>query len=190
MRNKRLLVFVHGWSVSHTDSYGGLPQALQQHAAASGLDIDIHDVHLGRYISFRDEVSLDDLARAMQHAVEHDLGSPAAFSCITHSTGGPVVRRWIDRFYAPGKLAACPLRHLIMLAPANHGSALAVIGASRLGRIKSWFGGVEPGQGVLDWLSLGSEGACDLAERSTRYLMKDAAYWPCVLSGESIDHAF
>lgn len=68
--------------------------------------------------------------------------------------------------------------------------ALAVIGKSRLGRIKAWFDGVEPGQGVLDWLCLGSEGACELAERTTRYQMKGARYWPCVLSGESIDGSF
>lgn len=187
MSSKRVLAFVHGWSVTDTDTYGGLPEALQQQAAAQGLQIAVKDLHLGRYISFHDEVTVDDLARAMQHAVAQDLGAPAEFSCITHSTGGPVVRRWVDRYYAPRNLDACPLRHLIMLAPANHGSALAVIGKSRLGRIKSWFGGVEPGQGVLDWLCLGSDGACDLADRTTRYLTKNSRYWPCVLSGEAID---
>ena len=48
------------------------------------------------------------------------------------------------------------MSHLIMLAPANYGSALAQLGKQRLSRIKSWFEGVEPGQGVLDWLELGS----------------------------------
>lgn len=187
MSKQRVLAFVHGWSVTHTDTYGKLPEALQQQATAAGLDIAVKDIHLGRYISFQDEVSVDDLARAMQHAVKSDLGDPAAFSCITHSTGGPVVRRWVDRYYAPRNLDDCPLQHLIMLAPANHGSALAVIGKSRLGRVKSWFGGVEPGQGVLDWLCLGSEGACELADRTTRYHLKGARYWPCVLSGEAID---
>ena len=43
-----------------------------------------------------------------------------------------------------------------MLAPANYGSALAQLGKQRLGRLMSWFEGVEPGQGVLDWLELGS----------------------------------
>ena len=190
MSAARIVAFVHGWSVTHTDTYGGLPEALQQQASAQGLQIALKDLHLGRYISFHDDVSLDDLARAMQHAVKHDLGDPDEFSCITHSTGGPVVRRWVDRYYAPRKLSECPLRHLVMLAPANHGSALAVIGKSRLGRIKAWFGGVEPGQGVLDWLCLGSEGACELADRTTRYQTRDARYWPCVLSGETIDTAF
>eukprot|EP01031_Cornospumella_fuschlensis_P043536 gene43536-53229_t len=43
-----------------------------------------------------------------------------------------------------------------MLAPANFGSALAQLGKGRVGRLKAWFSGVEPGQGVLDWLELGS----------------------------------
>ncbi|MCK7593042.1 phospholipase [Pseudomarimonas salicorniae] len=190
MSKKRVLAFVHGWSVTHTDTYGGLPEALQQQAAAAGLEIEVKDLWLGRYISFHDEVTLDDLARAMQHAITQDLGAPASFSCITHSTGGPVVRRWVDRYYGPRNLGDCPLRHLLMLAPANHGSALAVIGKSRLGRIKSWFGGVEPGQGVLDWLCLGSDGACDLADRTTRHQARGTRYWPCVLSGETVDNKF
>lgn len=125
--NKRIVAFVHGWSVTHTDTYGGLPEALQQQAAAHGLQIEIKDLHLGRYISFHDEVGIDDLARAMQHAVQQDLGHPAEFSCITHSTGGPLVRRWVDRYYAPRNLADCPLRHLVMLAPANHGSKYYIL---------------------------------------------------------------
>lgn len=44
-----------------------------------------------------------------------------------------------------------------MLAPANHGSSLAALGSSRVGRLKSWFDGVEPGTGILEWLELGSE---------------------------------
>jgi hypothetical protein len=77
-----------------------------------------------------------------------------------------VVRDWLDRFFVQTKnLAACPLSHLIMLAPANFGSALAQLGKSRLSRIKAWFDGVEPGQRVLDWLELGSPEACDLNVR-------------------------
>jgi hypothetical protein len=46
---------------------------------------------------------------------------------------------------------------LVMLAPPNHGSALAQLGKGRLSRLKSWVQGVEPGQRILDWLELGSE---------------------------------
>lgn len=65
------------------------------------------------------------------------IGENTEFSCITHSTGGPVVRAWVERFFGADRLSNLPLKHLIMLAPANHGSALAQLGKARVGRIKS-----------------------------------------------------
>jgi hypothetical protein len=35
------------------------------------------------------------------------------FACLTHSTGGPIARKWIDLFFKK-KLKECPLRHLVM----------------------------------------------------------------------------
>src|SRR5690606_12432150 len=119
-----------------------------------------------------------------------DLAGVKEFSCITHSTGGPVVRRWVDLFYGAKQLAQCPLRHLIMLAPANHGSALAILGKSRVGRIRAWLGGVGPGQGVLDWLCLGSPESWELQDRFTDYSLDESKLFPFVLSGETIDKAF
>ena len=189
-----LVVFVHGWSVTSKDTYGGLPEALQAAAAAAGLAIETREISLGRYISFHDEVTLDDLAHAMDHAVRNDLPGNAdarrEFACITHSTGGPLVRRWVDLHYGADHLAACPLRQLVMLAPANHGSALAALGKSRVGRINAWYNGVEPGQGVLDWLCLGSAGAWELQTNYIAYPDDLAPLYPFVLTGETIDHAF
>lgn len=82
------------------------------------------------------------------------------------------------------------MSHLVMLAPANYGSALAQLGKGRIGRLKSWFGGVEPGQGVLDWLELGSAEAWDM---NTAWIEngdgKIAAngILPFVLTGQAID---
>ncbi len=185
-----ILIFVHGWSVTSKDTYGQLPEAIQAAASASGLQIETRHIFLGRYISFHDEVTLDDIARAMEFAIQNDLKGVSTFSCITHSTGGPIVRRWVDMFYGSDKLAQCPLRHLVMLAPANHGSALAVIGRSRVGRIKSWFEGIEPGEGVLNWLCLGSSEAWDLQDSFTGYHLDAAHFYPFVLSGETIDKSF
>lgn len=95
------LIFVHGWGTTNTDTYGGLPDALSAAAADAGLDLAIGHIHLGRYISFHDEVTLDDIARALDRALRELPGNGQAiqpFSCITHSTGGPVVRHWINRF--------------------------------------------------------------------------------------------
>ena len=61
---KPLLVFVHGWSVTSTGTYGELPARLQAEAArAGGPGLDIAHVYLGQYVSFRDEVRVEDVAR-------------------------------------------------------------------------------------------------------------------------------
>ena len=66
------LIFVHGWSVTNTNTYGELPQALSNAAGSYDLDLDIQHIYLGRYISFHDEVTMDDICRAMDKAL-HDL---------------------------------------------------------------------------------------------------------------------
>lgn len=184
-----LLVFVHGWSVRNTDTYGGLPQALVANAPNS-LCLDVKHLYLGKYVSFADEVTVDDIARGMQNAVATEvlpqLPKGERFACITHSTGGPVVRKWIDLYYRD-QLVECPLSHLVMLAPANHGSALAQLGKGRLSRMKSGFQGVEPGVGVLDWLELGSEQSWELNRNWLSYDPAPAGLYPFVLTGQSID---
>lgn len=187
-----LVIFVHGWSVTHTDTYGGLPQALANAAANYNILLDIQHIYLGRYISFHDEVSLDDISRAMDRALRdlpgNNKNTIQEFSCITHSTGGPVVRNWIERYYGSAKLKDLPLKHLVMLAPANHGSTLAVLGKARVGRIKAWWSGVEPGQRVLDWLCLGSDGQWTLNERYLGYDYVNNGFYPFVLTGQGIDN--
>lgn len=185
-----LLVFVHGYSVSNLDTYGELPLRLKNEGQSRGLDIRIENIFLGRYISFNDEVRLDDVARAMQEAVENQIPVNQRFVCITHSTGGPVVRNWWHLFYRNTKLS-CPMSHLIMLAPANFGSALAQLGKTRLSRVKSWFDGVEPGQKILDWLELGSTEAwninTDWIVNGSRYISENNVF-PFVITGQHIDH--
>lgn len=184
-----LLVFVHGYSVTNLDTYGELPLRLRNEALSRGLDASIENIYLGRYISFNDEVRIDDVSKAMEAAVRQQIPSGTRFVCITHSTGGPVVRNWHHLFYEnTGNL--CPMSHLIMLAPANHGSALAQLGKTRLSRVKSWFDGVEPGQKILDWLELGSNEAWQL---NLNWILNGAAQisekgiFPFVLTGQDID---
>ncbi|MBW2186188.1 MAG: phospholipase, partial [Deltaproteobacteria bacterium] len=184
------LVFVHGWSVTTTETYGQLPEALVAACANSDLQLDIQHIQLGKYVSFNDEVNLDDIARGLNQALldlpdNHDQIQP--FSCITHSTGGPVVRHWIDEFYGAANLDKLSLKHLIMLAPANHGSALAVLGKKRVSRISSWLKGVETGQRVLDWLSLGSLGQRKLNRNGLDYQYASNNVYPFVLTGQGID---
>lgn len=185
-----IVIFVHGWSVTHTNTYGELPQWLQHQSKEGKLGIKVGNIYLGHYISFNDAVTVDDIARAFDHAVRDELADKLQdgerFACVTHSTGGPVVRKWMD-LYFKNNLAKCPLSHLIMLAPANHGSALAQLGKSRLGRIKCFFEGIEPGQHVLDWLELGSNMSWQLNENWLDYDCTAHGIYSFVLAGQKID---
>ena len=185
-----IVIFVHGWSVTHTNTYGELPQWIESQSNAGKLDIEVGNIYLGRYISFDDTVTVDDIARAFDQAVRDEIADKLRdgerFACITHSAGGPVVRKWMD-LYFKNNLAQCPLSHLIMLAPANHGSALAQLGKSRLSRIKSFFEGVEPGQHVLDWLELGSDMSWQLNESWLDYDCTANGIYSFVLTGQKID---
>jgi len=193
-KQKTVVVFVHGWSVTNTNTYGGLPARLRNEAKAQGLDLTIKEIFLGRYISFHDEVRVKDISRAFSVAIADELTDGTRFVCITHSTGGPVIREWWRRYYDGVKgSGTCPMSHLIMLAPANFGSALAQLGKGRVGRLKSWMGGVEPGQGVLDWLELGSSEGWDLNQAwisSDGSQIGAAGIFPFVLIGQGIDRKF
>lgn len=195
MADQKIVVLVHGWSVKHTNTYGELAARLKTEAAKPrGVLVDIRNIWLSKYVSFHDEVRLEDISSAFEAAIARELGREIKdgrrFACITHSTGGPVVRDWWQRFYLQ-KDEACPMSHLIMLAPANFGSALAQLGKSRLSRIKTWFQGVEPGQGVLDWLELGSPESWDLnydwiVNRRDPTVGSNPVF-PFVLTGQTID---
>ena len=123
---KQIVVLVHGWSVSSTEAYGALADRLEsESAAAADLDLDVRNIWLSKYVSFDDVVRMDDLSRAFEAAIRRELGTELSsgrrFVCITHSTGGPVIRDWWDRFYArTARSGPCPMSHLIMLAPSIH----------------------------------------------------------------------
>jgi hypothetical protein len=187
-----LFVFVHGYSVSNLDTYGELPNRLILEASGRGYQARVENIFLARYITFNDEVRLDDISRALETALREQVITPgdgSRFVCITHSTGGPLVRTWWQNYYM-GQNTTCPMKHLIMLAPANHGSALAQLGKSKLSRIKSWLDGVEPGQNILDWLELGSDASVSLNKEwisQGAQHIHDNGIFPFVLTGQDID---
>jgi hypothetical protein len=188
-----ILIFVHGWSVRSTDTYGQLPTRLREGAARRGIDLKTSDAFLGQYVSFQDNVTLDDIGRAFQQAVVDSvlprLAAGERFACITHSTGGPVVRKWLEIHYGPDGLGECPMSHLVMLAPANHGSALAQLGKTRLSRIKFLLEGAEPGKRVLDWLELGSAAQWEMNLHALNYQYEERGFYPFVLTGQRIDRS-
>ena len=186
------VVFVHGWSVTSTETYGGLPEALVRNAPPS-LELTIDHLYLAKYVTFADEVTLEDLAHGMQAAVRAEIQPKLAagerFACVTHSTGAPVVRSWLQLFHRR-RLGHCPLRHLVMLAPANHGSALAQLAQGKLARMKFFIDGLEPGLGVLEWLELGSDESWNLNLAWLDYDLLKAGLYTFVLTGQSIDRSF
>src|SRR5215472_4436865 len=78
--------------VTNTSTYGTLPQRLQQQAAAQGITLNVTDLWLSEYVSFDDAVTMADVVRAFDRALRDLHLLDASFACITHSTGGPVVR--------------------------------------------------------------------------------------------------
>src|SRR5579885_1575204 len=103
-RPQRLVVLVHGWSVRDPATYGGLPERLKREAGKDpGLELDVRQIWLSEYASFQNEVTLPDIARAFKSALERELGEELKagrrFACIAHSTGGPVIRAWLQQEY-------------------------------------------------------------------------------------------
>jgi hypothetical protein len=187
------LIFVHGWSVTSTDTYGEVPQALEERALRDGVALSIEHVYLGKYVSFNDTITMSDIVRALDTALRDVLSTGnvfETFSCITHSTGGPVIREWLTHFYAADNYKSAPLKHLIMLAPANHGSPIAKLGKSRVGKIRALALGVEPGQKVLDWLALGSEYQRRLNSAHATVDFSAQGIYHFVLAGQDIDERF
>ena len=57
-----IVIFLHGWGV-HTPDYGALPQWLRTQAGTEPMDIWLSD-----YVSYSDNVTMQDLARAFERA--------------------------------------------------------------------------------------------------------------------------
>jgi pimeloyl-ACP methyl ester carboxylesterase len=141
-----LLVFLHGWGVRNPADYGALPQWLSERMRLTTVDVWLSD-----YITTTDSITIGDLVEAFERARQQNFPD-TPFACVTHSTGGPVAREWLARYGSGNEW----LTHLVMLAPPNHGSALAQLGKGRLARMAMWFQQCEPGQQILNWLELGS----------------------------------
>lgn len=125
-------VIIHGWS-DHASSFVPLQTALSDR-----LHTAVSTISLAEWLSLDDKVTYDDLVTRLDGAWT-SYGLPRAagtVDVVTHSTGALLIRDWMARFFAPG---ASPVKHLVMLAPANFGSPLAHKGTSFIGRVvKGW----------------------------------------------------
>jgi pimeloyl-ACP methyl ester carboxylesterase len=156
---RRPLVLIHGWSDS-SKSFVNLARFLEQKLKQSVTTIDLAD-----WVSMDDTVSYRDISFAMNRAwKKHRLPkTPGGADVVTHSTGALVVRQWMTDYFRAGKV---PIKHFLMLAPANFGSPLAHKGRAFYGRIlKGWNNAFQTGTKILKGLELGSPYTWQLAEK-------------------------
>ncbi|MBU1001361.1 MAG: hypothetical protein KKE73_02440 [Proteobacteria bacterium] len=156
------LVILHGWSDSF-ESFKPLGTLLKD----AGIAEQVTDIHLGNYVTMDDHVEFHDIVEAMMRAWKDKQlpMTPRSTNMVVHSTGGLVVRDWLDTHFAPGQ---CPIHHLLMLAPANFGSPLAHQGHSFLGRLFKGLKSDKPfqtGERILKGLELASPYSTSLALR-------------------------
>ncbi|MDH3225939.1 MAG: hypothetical protein OEM67_02465 [Thermoleophilia bacterium] len=132
---RRPVVFVHGYGTDER-GFGALRQGLIDAGYTPS------DLHLVRYVSLSDEVSVRRLADAFELAVQERIRDNS-FDTVVHSTGVVIVREWLRR--APE--ASKRLRHLVALAPANFGSPSAPRARSLAGRAVRGLGMLARGDG-------------------------------------------
>ena len=187
MPNRDVLI-VHGWSDT-SKSFSPLVNFLRN------AGFNAMGLWLGDYISLDDDVKIEDVAKRMEVLVREKLASgqlKAPFDMIVHSTGGLVARQWISTYYL-GDVGKCPVKRLVMLAPANFGSKLASMGQSMLGRVlKGWNNWFHTGKEMLASLELSSPFQWQLVQRDLlvpdgesdgRAVYSEEGVWPFVLTG-------
>ena len=157
------LVLVHGYA-SEAKAFDKWRNAL----ISAGRKVT--EIFVGNYVTLTNEVTIDDIANGLNHALNDRGLDQAPFDAIVHSTGMLVVRSWLTASN-PAVSRRGRLKHLVALAPATFGSPIAAKGRSLLGRIfigkKDFFGPdfLESGNLVLSNLELGSQFTWDLAHK-------------------------
>jgi hypothetical protein len=164
-------IIIHGWS-DCSDSFVSIKKLLD----SSGVP-NVGTIYYADYESREDNLTFDDVADGLndqfieQGFIDADGNPLVNLNVIVHSTGGLVIRHWISRYYLQSaeRRDLCPVKRIIMLAPANFGSPLAHRGKSFLGSLFKgrWKVGdlLEVGRQLLDGLELGSPYQWHLAHR-------------------------
>jgi hypothetical protein len=182
------VVVLHGWSDT-SQSFHALGDFLR---ASGRVTVPLW---LGDYISLDDDVRIPDVAKQLHNILQERMGNGTLytpFDMIVHSTGGLVAREWLTTYY--GTVGEPPpVRHLLMLAPANYGSKLASMGQSMLGRlVKGWNNWFHTGKEMLNALELGSPYQWNLTQRdvllppgtgATPGMYGYGRIWPFVIVG-------
>src|SRR5690606_23518735 len=173
-------VILHGWS-DCSESFVHMKSFL----ANAGVE-PVSEIYYADYESREDHLTFDDVVDGLNDEfyrrgfIARDGKKKRDLNVIVHSTGGLVIRHWInEHYYRNGnRIADCPVKRIVMLAPANFGSPLAHRGKSFLGSLFKgrWKIGdlLEVGRNLLDGLELASPYQWELAHRD---LLVDEPYF-------------
>ena len=170
-------LILHGWSGS-SSSFMKIKKLLISQKLGTVETILYVD-----YESREDSVTFNDIVDGLNdQLIKRAIISPTGkkkkeVNVIIHSTGGLIIRHYIWRYYRD-RLQECPIKRIVMLAPANFGSPLAHRGKSFFaslikGRWK--FGDLfEVGYKILNGLELASPYQWELAHRD---LFREKPYY-------------
>lgn len=162
-------LIIHGWS-DCADSFIEVKKALIKQGIGN-----VETILYADYQSREDNLTFNDIIDGLndqfidKNIIDKKGKKLNDLNVIVHSTGALVIRHWIWRYYYRdgNRINDCPVKRLIMLAPANFGSPLAHRGKSFLGALFKgrWKIGdfLEVGRKILDGLELASPYQWELA---------------------------
>jgi len=166
---KDITLIIHGWS-DCSSSFKKLKDYLVENKVGT-----VQTILYADYESREDNITFNDVIDGLNDQmkkngiIDADGNKLKDVNVIVHSTGGLVIRHWIWQYYANDtqRIDQCPVKRLVMLAPANFGSPLAHRGKSFLGSLFKgrWKIGdfLEVGRNLLNGLELASPYQWDLA---------------------------
>ena len=130
------MMIVHGYS-DGSENFEELGDFFVKNAGYAAKDICYVD-----YSSMDDQATFRDFGDKLDEDYER-LFSGERIDVACHSTGSLVVRAWLAVRYLKRKQRdqdlTCPVKRLLMFAPANFGSDLAGLGQSFLGKFRTTF---------------------------------------------------
>jgi pimeloyl-ACP methyl ester carboxylesterase len=178
--SKNATVLLHGWSDS-SRSFAAMGRFLARHGVAP-----VESLLYADYESREDSITFSDIIdglndRFIERGIIDRRGRALReVNVVVHSTGGLVIRHWIWRYYRKhgDRIDECPVKKVVMLAPANFGSPLAHRGKSFLGSLLKGRRGfrdfLEVGRQILTGLELASPYQWILAEGD---ILTEDPYW-------------
>ncbi|MFQ5599844.1 MAG: esterase/lipase family protein [Candidatus Krumholzibacteriia bacterium] len=164
-------LIIHGWSDS-SHSFRRMKDFLVANRVGT-----VDSIQYADYESREDNITFNDVVDGLHDRmvekgfITRDGRKLVDLNVVVHSTGGLIIRHFIWRYWHRDgdRLEECPVRRLVMLAPANFGSPLAHRGKSFFGSLIKGRKGLddflETGRQLLDGLELGSSYQWELAHR-------------------------